>query len=266
MTLEPIFIRSLLPVVAAAALLSGIVNGRAAIVAAPAAGDLFLAFRVEGGTGANTSYLINIGSDTGYRNAAPGSTQALSLVGVGADLTATYGESWSTRADLKWSVFGARLSVNSSLYATNAQPPAGTPAASLQPLTQQARNATAGSVIDVITGYSLGESTSNNPLGTFQTNAATDSSYFKQVATQGTTDFGSLSQWDSIEGNFGGGAAGTALDLFRVGGTGVSNLGTFTINNTGGVSFAAAVPEPAVPVFAAVGALALAARRKRQAG
>ena len=264
MTLESKFIRSLLPASAAAALLAGIVNGQAAIVAAPNAGDLFIAFRVDGGVGANTSYIINIGADTGYRNAAQGSTQVLTLTGVGADLSTTYGESWSTRADLHWAVFGARLSVNSSVYGSNEQNPAGSAATPLPGLTQQARNATAGTVIDVVTGYSLGETTPNNPLGTFQTNSANDSSFFKQVATAGTTDFGSLSQWDSIEGDFSGGASGTALDLFRISGTGVSNLGTFTINNTGGISFTA-VPEPAGAVFAALGALALTTRRKRQA-
>lgn len=255
--------RGLKAALAASLFLTGIVSVHAATVAAPNSGDLFLAFRVEGGVGANTSYIVNIGSDLNYRNAAAGSVQVLTLTGVGADLAATYGAGWDTRADLHWAIFGARLSVNSAVYASFERDNLGSAAAAPPSLTQQARNATAGSIIDVVTGYSLGDTTLNNPAGTFQTNSANDSSYFKQVATAGTTDFGSLSQWNSIEGNFGGGAAGTALDLYRVGGTGVTSVGTFSINNLGDVTFAA-VPEPGVSVLAIAGAaLGLTSRRRR---
>lgn len=217
-------------------------------VTAPAAGDLFLAFRATGGQGASLSYIVNIGSDLTYRNAAPGSSFTIAGIGdIGADLLATYGNTWSTRSDLFWGVFGARQAVSSTVYASREQDPAGTASTAWSPLTQTARNSTATSIIDVVSGiggYTGSTSTDNSPVGILQTNSSSESSYNKQVSTAGTTDFGSLSQWSSIEGDFGSGAAGTALDLYRIAGTQASNLGTFTIGDTGALTFTAAVPEP----------------------
>lgn len=232
-------------------------------VTTPAAGDLFLAFRSTGGQGASLSYIVNIGSDLTYRNAAAGSTFIIAGIGdIGADLESTYGSGWSSRSDLFWGVFGARQAVSSTVYASKEQDPGGS---SWSPLTQTARNATATSIIDVISGiggYTGAESTANSPVATLQTNSTSESSYNKQVSAAGTTDFGSLSQWSSIEGNFGDGAAGTALDLYRIAGTQAANLGSFTIAPDGALSFSA-VPEPGSAALL-LGAVGLAGLRRRR--
>lgn len=239
---------------------------QAATVAAPAIGDLFLGVRASGGQGAAVSYIANIGSDLAYRNAAAGTSADVSaLGGIGADLAATYGANWATRADLHWSIFGARQSVNSTLYASREQNPAGTLTLAWPELTQTARNATATSIIDVISGiggYSGSESTANSSVAVWQANSGSASSYYNQVAALGTTDFGSLSQWTSVEGDFGGGASGTALDLYRIAGSGVTLVGTFSLSGSGVLHFTTPVPEPGTFMFGAV-ALAFGLRRRR---
>lgn len=256
-----------LKLAALAAALAGITQSHGAAVATPNAGDLFLGFRAGGGQGASVSYLVNIGNDLTYRNAAPGSAfDVLGAGNIGADLIATYGSNWNTRGDLFWGVFGTRSSVNSTVYASREQDPIGAVTASWTSLDSTGRNGTSGAITSVISevgGYTGGEATANSAVGTIQTNSGAASSYNRQVATVGTTDFGSLSQWSSIEGDFGSGTAGTALDLYRLGSAGVSRVGTFSLNNAGTLHFAAAVPEPGTAFLSGVAAIAGLTRRRR---
>ena len=94
-------------------------------------------------------------------------------------------------------------------------------------------------MLESIGGYRGRDATANSTAATFQPNSADASSYFKQVATAGTTDFGSLSEWASIEDSFGGGAAATGMDLYRIAGSGVTRTGTFTISGAGVLTFSA---------------------------
>ena len=55
--------------------------------------------------------------------------------------------------------------------------------------------------------------------------------------TSGVSDFGSTSGWDSIEGDFGAGASGTVLDIFRIAKSGVTFFGTLTISSSGVITF-----------------------------
>lgn len=213
-------------------------------VPAPASGDLYLAFRASGGDGGDKSYIVKLGQDTTFRNAAAGTTITVSGLGaIAADLTATYGAGWSSRPDLFWGVFGVRPSASSILYASRPRVPVTIASAAWSALDDTARNSTASqisSVLEGIGGYRGREATANSAVATFQPNSVDFSSYARQVATAGTTDFGSLSGWTSIEGDFAGGASGTVLDLFRIAGSGVTRVGSFSISSAGVVQFTAA--------------------------
>ncbi len=226
-----------LRLLAATATLSAAVAS-AASVPASVPGDLFVGFRASDGDGAQVSYLVKIGQDSVFRNAAPGSAFDLTSLGnLATDLSATFGSSWQSRPDLSWGIFGTRLSVNSSLYASRARLSAAQPATAWPALSQNARNATAQSIIDVLSsigGYDGSQATANSPVATLQPNSSADSSYFRQVATPGTSDFGSLSQWTSIEGT-----AASTLDLFRISSTGSTSIGSFSISPSGTIRFTA---------------------------
>lgn len=230
----------LLPLLAAAAL-----PALAQPVTTPSDGDIFLGFRASGGQGSGVSLLVNVGNDLTFRNATPGSTLNLNALGdIGVDLTATYGANWHERSDLFWGFFGARNNANPPVYSSRAQNPAGTPAPDYNALATNARVATKNKIISVATAYLGLEATPNSTVAGVQNNALNDGSYNFQV-TGGTTSFGTLSQWTNIEDSFGSGAAGTALDLFRLSGTTqkgdtVTRLGTFSINSGGALSFTAA--------------------------
>lgn len=243
----------------------------AATVANPNSGDIFIGFRTTG----PDAYLINVGSDTVFRNAAPGSTQIIDGLGdIGADLTSIFGANWNTRADLYWGAFGVRSSANSIVYGSRERPSADTQSATWSTLDATARNATASqitSVLQLTGGYQGSESTGNSLVAVHQGKPGTGvtpptgaSSYYTQVATPGTNDFGSLSEWTRIEGDFGEGADGTWLDLYRFAGTGTTYVGYFSISDSGALSFTApgVIPEPAVTLlFGAASALLLGRRR-----
>ncbi len=224
----------------------------AAPVPAPVSGDLYLAFRAEGGTGGSLSYIVKIGQDTVFRSAAADSSFSVTGLGnIGADLAATYGSNWNSRSDLYWGIFGVRPSASSILYASRERSAVAEPAADWPLLDLTGRNTTASqitSVLESIGGYKELDATSNSSVAALQPNSSDASSYNKQVATPGTNDFGSLSEWTSIEGSFATGVSGTALDLFRIAGSGVTRVGTFSLNSSGTLNFkAAGSGTPAAP-------------------
>lgn len=240
----------------------------AVVVAAPASGDIFLGFRASDGQGNATSYLVNLGQYSQFRDAEPGSTITLNLGNIGADLSVTYGDNWNTRGDLFWGIFGVSPSANPALYASKER--SSFDEASDPWLSQSSGNRTSTAnqitpVLQGLGGYQGSLSTDNSDVGVLQTNSSSASSYYKQVATAGTTDFGTLSGWSSIEGDFGSGTSDTALDLYRIASTGVTSPGYFTISDSGVVTFTAAVPEPSVSIAAAAGLLlTLSCRRRPQ--
>jgi hypothetical protein len=219
----------------------------AAIVPAPAAGDIFVGFRASSGQGAETSYLVKLGPDTTFRNAAQGTSFTVSGIGnVGADLTAAYGEAWHLRNDLQWGIFGVRPGVNSTVYGSRVRSVQNTISPAWPALTSTSRNGTAGaitSVMEEVGGYKGRDATPNSTVAALQPNFGGAASYHFQVATPGTSDLSSLSQWTSIEGSFANGPANAVLDLFRIG-SAVSHVGSFAIDTTGSIRFTA-VPVPA---------------------
>jgi hypothetical protein len=238
----------------------------AATVVNPSSGDVILGFRASGGQGSSTSYLVDLGQASPFVNATPGTTITLGSIGdTGADLLATYGSGWSNRSDLFWGVFGRTTSASPTLYASEQRTDINSQSTSLPALDQTARSSTSSAISSVLTGtngFRGSTATVNSTVATLQNNFSGAASYNYQVATAGTTDFGSLSQWGSIEGTFGNGASGTALDLYRINSTGTQYLGDFTINSSGALSFTA-VPEPSLPMLGAVRAILLLGRRQR---
>ncbi len=217
------------------------------VVPAPAAGDLFLGVRALDGDGANVSYLVKIGTDTTFRNAAAGSSFNVTGLGnLGNDLAGTYGTEWYNRADVVWAVFGARNTSTTTVYGSRARLSPAAPTAPWPALNSTDRNPVAtaiSSVTDNVGGYKNREATPNSTVDTFQPNTFDSSSYSKQVGTPGTTDFGSTSQWGTIEASFANGPAASVLDLHRISATsGVPNstfIGSFTLTSSGTLQFAA---------------------------
>jgi hypothetical protein len=215
---------------------------QAQTVPLPRAGDVFAGFRASDGQGASTSYLIRLGGDTEFRGAAAGTAFDLAGPGsIGADLTAVYGPDWHNRSDVRWGIFAVRAGVNSIVYGSRARVFPGTVAAAWPSLTSTARNGTAGaitSVLEEVGGYRNSSTTANSAVAAIQVNFPGAASYSFQAGTPGTTDFGSLSQWTSIEASFATGAAHAVLDLFRIG-TSVSHVGSFSISPAGVIRFTA---------------------------
>ncbi|MDX2081457.1 MAG: hypothetical protein SFU53_11805 [Terrimicrobiaceae bacterium] len=205
----------------------------------PSPGDLFVGFRATGGTGQGDSYLVRLGNDSAFLGSSPPGT--LQLGAIGADLASKFGVNWSTRADLQWGIFGSRSgSGNAVVYGSRARTAAGTLTTPWPDLGLQERNAThtaIQAVTQFIGGYRGRIATVNSPVGTFQPNTADSSSYARQVGTAGTSDFGSLSGWSSIEGTFAGGPANAVLDVYRSASDGVALLGSFFLTSSGSIKF-----------------------------
>lgn len=238
-------------------------SAQAAVVAIPQDNDIFLGFRASGNLGASTSLIVNLGQYSQFRDLTPGASLSLSSIGnIGADLVANFGANWDTRSDLYWGVFGVANTVNPTVFASRDSSSPGWDA-----LDQVSRGTTASNIVSVlqgVNGYQGRQSTVNSAVAVLQPNSGNSSSYNKQVATSGTNDFGSLSQWSGIESDFGGGAAGASLDLYRFGSLGVTNAGEFSINNTGNITFTASVPEPSTSLLGMAGALLFVTSRRRK--
>lgn len=212
----------------------------------PAPGDLFVGFRATSGAGQGDAYLVRLGNDTAFLNG----TATLQLGAIGADLVAKFGANWHTRPDVQWGIFGSRSGGGSAtVYGSRARGVADELTDPWPSLGLQERNATHNAiqaVTEFIGGYRGRISTVNSPVGTFQPATTDSSSYVKQVGTAGTTAFGSLSGWVSIEANFGNGAANSLLDLFRIAPGGASLVGSFFISSAGVIKFSqdGSTPEP----------------------
>jgi hypothetical protein len=268
-----------------AALLFACATSKAALVPDPVTSganhELFVGFRASGGQGGSTSYLVKLGAASSFLT-VEGTSFDLNLgtlvPGLGADLAATYGGvgdpggAWYTRSDLFWGIFGTSTSANPLVYGSRERVSIGTLSDPWPNLDLTARNSVntqiGTNVLTGIGGYRGSTATANSPVATLQANTGNSTSYNFQVATAGTTDFGSLSQWTSIEGDFGGGTAGTVLDVWRAGSTGVTYRGAFSINEAGVIHYQfLTVPEPSVSLLlAVVGAATCGLRRRRAAG
>jgi hypothetical protein len=272
----------------ALATMAGVVLSTSQATADPYAdGDLILGFRATAGNGGSTNILVNLGSIATFRDA---NTQiSLDLGNLDADLDATFGANWATRADFLWSVSGVQFSAgngfstNRNLIASRAQnsPLAqpgfsnslpwnrgtlstqGPPALKMQALANQYGLGTTGS----ISGTDQIESV-NSPFALIQPHGQ-NNSFEEFMSGGGQSSSGSSFAYFSggIEGNFGLGASGSALDLYVMtpAATGGGTFeGTFTIDDSAHLTFTPqGVPEPSSIFTLALGTAALGIVRRR---
>jgi hypothetical protein len=239
-------------------------------------GDLILGFRQ---TGNAEVVLVNIGAATTY-SAATSNISIPTFANLDTDLKAVFGNNWATDGSIYWGIASARPSVgstsgtdvNKTIYLSKAEPTLGTQAADFT-----LSNTTRGTLATRITGVASQFTTTSSP-GPYTPFADSGGYAFRQSTSDFTgsnwndfapTGFGS---GQNIEGNDAAGIDNTALDLFRVSGsgTGINTAtyeGTFTLSSTGVLSYSntvpAVAPEPsrALLLGAALGAMVLRRRR-----
>ena len=255
--------------VALTSALAGLLAITVAEAATYAAGDLLMGFRATAGQGLGTSYVVNIGQASTYRDADSFSTVPIAG-NFTTDLTDIFGANWHTRTDLLWGIAGTPSNVvavagdeAATMYASKAQTTPGAPGAAWTIAGLSTRTSVSTLMTGMQSGYAGYTASTNSPAGTIQVDTGTsDSDWRSYLATggdasrtSGNRDFGGFS---NIEGD-----PTQALSLFRL--DGPNNVGsfegTFAISPAG-LTF---VPEPASSALAVIGAATLMFRRRRSA-
>ena len=246
---------------AAALALAGFVLGAlpasAALTYTP--GDVLVGFR--SGT---SVYLVNLGSAGQLTGTAPGAT--ISFGNFANDLAQAYGSTWADLSTLSWGVFSTSGEAPYTLYASRS----GSGSGAWGSLTNGNASNTDTQIANVTGAFQDPTKTTasqNGVNGGFQSFTTLGSYYY--AVTTGTSDFGSVSGWTSIEANSASGIDNTVLNITRVGSNGnwPSNIvGNFTIDSAGTVYFtAAAVPEPSTYVLLIISGVALVVFVRRRA-
>ncbi len=240
------------------------------------AGDIFLGFRIDGGT---QDYLINIGQASLYKSPSA-STFTVPVGNIGADLSTVFGSNWNSNSAVHWAVMGTNTNTTTTtagetgrtLYASKAELTFGVQETPWNRGASGTQSGPASKLMGMAgtAGYQGGTATANSPVGVIQN--VSDSASYASYQPGGTAlNSGGISfaYWNpTIEGDFGAGAGLAALDLFRMapGSSSLSGeyLGTFTITNAGVLSFnTSPVPEPASLTL--ISALGLMITRRRRA-
>lgn len=256
-------------------------------------GDLLLGFRATGGQGATQTYLVNLGAASAYRDYAAGdpvtsfivNTTAIgtgptfdsNIIGnIGADLAAVFGANWYERADVLWSVAAATQQITGTIngdplktiYASKAEQTFGTVETAWSRDSATAQGTPNSKIQTMGLAYNGDTSTANSNYGVIYNHSDINSYEDFQPGGSSSTATAAYSFFaGGVEGNFGGGSANAALDLFRMQtGTGLGTYeGSFTITDSGQLSFgvAAVAPEPSRALLVAMGACGLVLRRRR---
>ncbi|BCU75308.1 PEP-CTERM sorting domain-containing protein [Luteolibacter sp. LG18] len=224
-------------------------------------GDLLVGFRATSGVGANTNYVVNLGSAADVRDGTLSGT--ISLGDLNTDLTAIYGADWATRDDLYWGIAGSPSNVvtvngdaSKTVYVSVAN---GGPADG--PLIGNSLRTTVSTKMTGMeqgtVGFSSYQASANNSRAAIQSasDASSWSSYMNGGSNGGAIDFGAFSE---IEGH-----VYDSLSVYRLTSPTSSTLeGTFTLSSGGAIS---AVPEPTSALLAGLGVAVAGFRRRRSA-
>lgn len=230
------------------------------------AGDLLMGFRATGGQGSGTSYVVNIGAASGYRDGTAGS---IALGNIGQDLETLYGANWSTRTDLQWGIAGTPSSSATvggdpadTLYVSKGQSVAGTPGSSFTIASEPTRGLTANFMNTLQTTFATYAETANSTAAALQPDAANTWRNFMNGGTSSSAsqDFSAFSNIETTPDK--------TLSLFRIDSSSPGSYeGYFRItqNGTTATLTFSPVPEPASLVLGGMGGLLLAFRRRRLA-
>lgn len=261
-------------------------------------GDLVLGFRASAGTGNETNFYYNLGSTVGFRDG----TTTGNLANVGSFLSATFGNDWFTRTDLSWGAVGNRNNVSpfppnqfiaapgvvngdpsATVYVSKGALSAGS-STPWSGFSSPGLTTGAGSMNGMLSGgASASTGTFNKQTALVGSNGfgAYTSSAFTNSWTNRTAPSSDFGIFDGgVEGNFGTVTQLAYLDLYRIlartdqagtvildGNTTVglgSYITTLSIDSLGNIS-AAPIPEPsAFAALAGIGALGVAALRRRR--
>lgn len=244
-----------------------------ASAASYAAGDIFLGFRIDGGT---QDYLINIGQASLYKSPSA-SSFTVPVGNIGADLSIVFGANWHTNAAVHWAVVGTNTNTTSTvagdpgrtLYSSKAEQTFGVQETAWNRGSSATQSTPAGKLMGMAGVFQTGTVTGNSSVAVIQ-DASVNGSYasYQPGGIAANSGGVSFNYWNPTnEGDFGAGAGLAALDLFRMA-TGSSSLsgdylGTFTITSGGVLTFnTSPVPEPAsITLISALGLLATRRRR-----
>jgi hypothetical protein len=236
-------------------------------------GDLLLGVR-QGSAGATADYIVDLGQYTAFDS----SPAPFTVTNIGADLSALWGGSWSTRTDLFWSVVGtAATPKTNTLFATAAEPTPGTAATSPHASASNSTQAVpAGKFNNVGNAATLSGNTAGTSLNANSIRQLTSDTNSWASFTGGTQSFTGNTWAYFAGGSEAAIGSGAALDLFRITNTTGSpaatnvNLGYFTLGSSGDLTFGSPspvpVPEPAgIAVGILAGFTALTSRRRQRA-
>ena len=242
------------------AVLAAVVGLSVATPAAQAAayndGDVFLCFRATGGQSGTTDYMVNLGPVTQFTGAA-GAILSVPLGGdTLTDLATIYGDDWSTRGDLLWSISGTQRSAGNgfpavTMFATKEEPSPGTQSTPWQRVSINSGLVPAGKMQSMGTRYAAGTTSdgggsqlvsTNNPSALSQdTTASTCYAAFMPggASAGGAVAFGYFDTALGIESTFANGPAQSVLDFYKLlPGSGAAALvGGFRMNADGTLTF-----------------------------
>ena len=237
--------------------------------------DIILGFEALGGQGAALNLEVDLGPASRFLNApAPFTLTSVEIGNISADLIATYGNTWFSRADLQWSVFGSTGSnayngfLSATTFVTRAEITPGTRSTPWGRDSNTINSAASQDIQSVIGGLNGRTSTANSNVREPRSHDRR-----KQVTPPGSSRGGTVSftaYGPTVEGNFANGTANSILDFYAVQrasgadvGTPSQLLGTVKLDNNGNVTFSP-VPEPASTAILMAGAGTLALIRRRR--